>query len=62
MTGNPVDGFTLHGPYDSRWSAIQAGEALLHDYATADWWVVQLHVPPVTPFTHTMSSPRVSSS
>jgi hypothetical protein len=41
VTGNPLDGFTYHGPYSSSEAAV-AGAADRFD--GADWWVV-----PVTP-------------
>lgn len=43
IEGNPVDGFTFTGPFDSRDDAIDAGQNL-----PADWWVADL-LPPEEP-------------
>lgn len=37
VTGNPVDGFTFTGPFDSQESIGEAGEK-----SGADWWIAHL--------------------
>ncbi len=39
--GNPIDGFSYVGPFDSRDDASQYAE----DDAPADWWIVTLDAP-----------------
>jgi len=39
--GNPVDGFSFEGPFDSREAAIERGEEL-----GPDWWIAPL-LPPL---------------
>lgn len=36
ITGNPVDGFTYYGPYNSSEAAADAGEQ-----TGADWWIIK---------------------
>lgn len=44
IDGNPVDGFTFTGPYDSMDDAIAAGEA----NRGIEWWVAPLDEPEVS--------------
>lgn len=44
MTGNPVDGCILLGPFEN----YDAGLEYANDYSnafTADWWLVPIHKP-----------------
>jgi len=40
LAGNPVDGFRVIGPYDSREEAIADG-----DIVDTEWWVADLEPP-----------------
>jgi len=40
VTGNPIDGFSFHGPFSDRNDAIEWAEEL-----DPDWWVVELDTP-----------------
>ena len=37
ITGNPLDGFVFHGPFDNRDDAIEWGEM-----DGGDWWIAPL--------------------
>lgn len=39
ISGNPVEGFRVFGPYKHEMAANEAGEELIDDY---DWWVAPL--------------------
>jgi hypothetical protein len=40
LHGNPVDGFRLVGPYDSREEAIEDGDSV-----DTEWWVIDMEPP-----------------
>lgn len=39
ISGNPIDGFKVFGPYKHEIAATEAAEELIDDY---DWWVAPL--------------------
>ncbi len=39
--GNPVDGFQIHGPFDSPDNAVTYAET----FHSGDWWTSQLFAP-----------------
>lgn len=43
ITGNPVDGFEYHGPFDTNESACEFGNGDEHmtDHG-GDWWVAEI--------------------
>lgn len=44
ITGNPVDGFGIIGPFNTRDEAFESGENDL-TLRDADWWVAHLQAP-----------------
>lgn len=44
LTGNPVDGFSIIGPFSTRDDAFYSGETDL-TLRDADWWVAHLQAP-----------------
>lgn len=40
LRGNPREGFSVHGPYLSRYAAVEAGDAV-----DSEWWVFDLDPP-----------------
>lgn len=44
LTGNPVDGFSIIGPFNTRDEAFESGENDL-TLRDADWWVAHLQTP-----------------
>lgn len=44
IRGNPVDGLTFLGPFDSRETAIEYAEVAMADDG-GDWWVADLNKP-----------------
>lgn len=41
ITGNPVDGFKVYGPFKTGIDAAEAGD----DVPDSDWWTMPLHAP-----------------
>ncbi len=41
VTGNPINGITLYGPFDSDEEALEFGEHVGHD----TWWLTYLEDP-----------------
>lgn len=40
ITGNPIDGFAIFGPFADDTSAVEAANAA---HLEPDWWVAPLH-------------------
>lgn len=41
VTGNPVDGFEYHGPFNTEDSAIEWADTFIED----EWWLAHLDAP-----------------
>lgn len=44
ITGNPIDGFAMLGPFDDSEAANDIMEEENDDSHMAEWWVAELHV------------------
>lgn len=43
VRGNPVDGLSFIGPFDTASEAIEGAQGL--DAITDDWWITELNAP-----------------